>query len=975
MTGTDEAARQSALLDLARRRGAAGPRTRRPAADRPSTPEAGPAPLSHAQQRMWLMDRLGQGGAVYNVPIATRLHGPLDTGALATALTGLTARHAVLRTRYGQREEAPYQEAGPVTAVPVPVVDAAPEDAPALLRAEAARPFDLATGPVLRALVLRHGPQDHTLLLNLHHIAVDGGSVPVVAADLAALYAAALAGDPAARTGDPAALPAPGLPYAEHARRERARDAELDAAAEEWATRLAGARALPLLRSVPPGAREPRAGLHTVPLTAATLDALRKAGAEHGATLFTVVLAAAFATLGRACGEDDLTIGCASGHRARPELRRMVGLAVNTLPVRVGLDGDPAFTEVLARVRDALLTAQDHHDVPFDLVLRRLGADARGEDGHPLLSVTCDLHRPVGALVLPGLTAEAVDIDLGLAKFGLGLAVEDGPQPRCLLQHDLAALDEETAGRLVTAFADLLTAVAADPERRLATLPGERLDTPAGAGSPGAGEAEHPAVAALLADPRITEAAVVTPEGHPPLAFAVVRGPVAPSGTDLRTALRRHLPAEHLPRSVTLLDALPRRADGSVDPRRLPGLPAAAAPATPAPEAEPLETVRTAFGELLGRRPDADGDFFVLGGHSLVAVQLAERLRSRTGLPLTGLDVLEQRTPRAIAGLLGSRAAERRAAVARGTGTTAAARGGAREGTVLLTGGTGGVGAAVLQELMAQGRPVRALVRPESAHLVALDGVEVAEGDLSDPDSLRRAVEGVDAVIHAACTFTEHETDVAAMRALVDGWRGGSFVFVSSIDAYGRPAAGEVAEGAPAEQPVSPYGQAKLTCERILLEAAGTTGRGTGVVVRSPIVWGPHRRLRDQLRWGSTGALYQAAQAGHPIRLPAPPGDGNPWYGVSWVHSAALARAVTGCADGSGRAAGQVVNAVTGHVSWHELTAELIALLGSASTLEAVPDPDPELLRPWHYRADALAGPLAPEPGEDWRGVLAAMIR
>ncbi|WP_188308252.1 NAD-dependent epimerase/dehydratase family protein, partial [Streptomyces sp. CBMA123] len=400
-------------------------------------------------------------------------------------------------------------------------------------------------------------------------------------------------------------------------------------------------------------------------------------------------------------------------------------------------------------------------------------------------------------------------------------------------------------------------------------------------------------------------------------------------------------------------------------------LPGAVVPAA-APEAArpgPLDLVRAAFGELLGSVPPADGDFFALGGHSLVAVQLAERLRTRVGVPLTGLDILEHRTPRALATLLASREEERRAAL---THTGAPLSGEPRTGTVLLTGATGGVGAAVLQELMAQGRPVRVLVRPESAHLPALHGAEIAEGDLADLDSLQRAVKGVDAVIHAACTFTEHETDVAAMRALLDGWSGGPFVFVSSIDAYGRPPGTEVTEGGPSGAPVSAYGQAKLDCERMLFETAAATGHGPATVVRAPIVWGPHHRLRDQLRWGSTGDLYQAALAGRPIVLPA--GGEGEWNGAAWVHSAALARALAVCALPDGPAAGRIVNAITGHVSWAEFGTELIRLLGSAGTVELSPDADPELRRPWHYRAETLAAALRPEPGEDWRSVLAAMV-
>ncbi|MFF7458127.1 condensation domain-containing protein [Kitasatospora sp. NPDC008115] len=935
MTAPAEHPTQADLLRRARRRTSAAA-----TAATPAPTASGPAPLSHAQHRMWLMDRLGQGGPRYHVPLATRLRGPLDTDALATALTALTTRHHILRTRYGRREDHPHQETAPATPVPLPVRDATPEAATALLHTEAARPFDLATGPALRALLLRHAPDDHTLLLTLHHIAVDGGSLPVLAAELAALYAAAA-------EGRPSGLPDPELQYADHARQERARDDRLAAVAAERAARLAGARPLPLLRAVPPGTPERRAVLHTAPLTTGTLDGLRRLGARHGATLFTVVLAAAFAALRTAGGASDLVLGCAGGHRARPELRRLIGLQVNTLPVRAtlpGPGGDPAFTEVLATVRTALLDAQEHHDVPFDLVVERLGPAARGADGTPLLAASCDLVRPPEPLTLPGLTARAVDVDLGLAKFGLTLLVEDGPRPRCLLQHDPAALDEPTARRLHTAFTDLLTAVAADADRPLSALPGERL-TPAGA--------DHPAVTALLTDPRVTDAALHLAEHGQALAYATVRGPVAPSGAELRAALRRRLAApEHLPLAVTLLDRIPRRPDGTLDPARLPGGPS---------DRTHLPEVLDAFAALLGARPSADGDFFRLGGHSLVAVRLAERLRTGLGLPLTGLDVLEQRTPRALAALLAGRAAHRR-----GTPGRAGIRP-ARAGTVLLTGATGGVGAAILQELLAQGRPVRALARPESAHLVSGAGVEVAEGDLADPDSLRRAVEGADTVVHAACTFTEHAVDLAAMRALVEGWRGtGGFVLVSSVDAYGRPAPGEVPEGAPSAGPLSPYGRAKLDCERILLDAAARA-RGPVSVVRSPIVWGPHRRLRDQLRWGATGALYQAALAGRPILLP--PRDSG-WSGVGWVHSAALARAV---AESAARAPGRVVNAVTGHVSWADLATELVRLLGSSSPVGYGPDADPELLRPWHYRADALAGALRPEPGEDWRAVLATM--
>ncbi|MEU2949535.1 condensation domain-containing protein [Streptomyces xanthochromogenes] len=951
MAATDTpAALQQELLRRARAR----------AADRPATPApvparaAGPAPLTHAQRRMWLMERLGGSSAQYSVPFATRLTGPFDPDALSTALTELVRRHEILRTRYGRDGDEPYQEALPAPeSIAVPVVDV-PDDGARLLTEEARRPFDLAGGTVPRALVLRHGPQDHTLLLTFHHIAIDGGSLETVADELAALYEAAV--DGSAHT-----LPEPPQ-YADFARREHADAARLEDGLGHWTRRLTGATAPRLPRPAVLSAdvaQHPAATLSTA-LGEDVLPALRELGRRRRATVFTVGLAAAFAALHRLTGELDLVIGCAATHREGPAMRGLVGLCVNTLPVRVDLSGDPAFATLVERVRDALLEAQQHREVPFDLILERLGATARAADGTALVRVTSDVVGDQTALRLPGLESRFVEVGVGEAKFDLTLGLFDTDAPASLVQYGRAALDEETGRALAESFAELLTAVAADPELRLSALPGELAAPEA--------DDRHPAEARLLAHPEVAEAHVPDPAGGPLLAYAVLRRTGGPSPVQLRTHLRGVLGRELVPATVMLLDSMPRTADGSVDPARLPSGPVPAAPKSPH-----LEAVTEAFTGLLGQRPGPDDDFFALGGHSLAAVQLAERLRAALTLPLVGLDIMQTRTPRAVAELLDARAAERTAAVAASASAPSAAprkrRG--REGTVLVTGGTGGVGAFVLRELAARGRPVLALARPESAHLVGGDGVEVIEGDLGDLDSLRAAVEGADAVVHAACTFTRPEVDVAAMEAMVGAWRGGPFVFVSSVDAYGRPKSARVAEESAPQAPLSSYGQAKLDCERLLLSAAGTEGRGGASAVRSPIVWGAHDRLRDQLRWGATGLLYQAALAGHPIGLPAPGAGGHDWYGAPWVHAAALARAVACCLDAPVHG---VANAVSGHVAWSDLTAELTTLLGSDSAVTFDDEVHRDLDHRWHYRADRLAPALRPAPGEDLHAVLAAMI-
>ncbi|MER6845706.1 condensation domain-containing protein [Streptomyces platensis] len=936
------AALQEELLRRARSRAA------RPA-PAPEAVHHGPAPLSHAQRRMWLMDRLGQGGASYGVPFATRLRGPLDLDALASALTAVVGRHEILRTRYGQQDGEPYQEVLPAPeAMTLRVVETAADGAGALLAEEAHRPFDLAAGPVPRALVLRHGPQDHTILLTFHHIALDGASLETVAGELAARYAAA--------TGGPAAeQPAPPQ-YADFARREQAAADRLEQGLRHWESRLDGLSPLRLPRPVQPpadgGARS--AGTHTAPLDPRVPAALRELGREHRATLFTVALAAGFAALHRFTGQDDLVIGVAGSHRQGAEMRRLVGLCVNTLPVRVNTGGDPTFTSLVERVREALLDAQQSREVPFDLILERLGAAARDTDGTALIRVSADVLGEPTTLRLPGTVSEYVEVGADEAKFDLSFALVDTDAPAGLVQYGRAALDEEAAAALGTHYGELLTAVADDPDLRLSRLPGAipapRDETDA-----------HPAEALLRTHPGVAEAAVLAPAGGPLLAYAVLRGIGGPTPAELRSRLRAVLAPELVPAAVMLLDALPRTADGAPDAARLPGLPSA-----PAPEGARAEAVTEGFTALLGRQPGPDDDFFLLGGHSLVAVQLAERLRQALTLPLTGLDIMQARTPRAVTALLDARAAERAAAPT----VTAARPQRSREGTVLVTGGTGGVGAFVLRELAAQGRPVLALARPESAHLVAGDGVDVIEGDLTDVDGLRKAVENADAVIHAACTFTRPEVDVTAMAAMVGAWSRGPFVFVSSVDAYGHPAGEWVAEESAPGQPLSPYGQAKLDCEALLLRAAGSQGRGGASAVRSPLVWGPHQRLRDQLRWGATGLLYQAAREGRPLVLPRPGTGGHAWYGAAWVHAAALARSVVSCLDAPVHG---VANAVSGHVTWQDLATTLTGLLGSDSEIVEADEVHPDLDHRWHYHADRLSPSLRRQPGEDWRSVLAEM--
>ncbi|MEU1299456.1 NAD-dependent epimerase/dehydratase family protein [Streptomyces shenzhenensis] len=384
------------------------------------------------------------------------------------------------------------------------------------------------------------------------------------------------------------------------------------------------------------------------------------------------------------------------------------------------------------------------------------------------------------------------------------------------------------------------------------------------------------------------------------------------------------------------------------------------------PSAWDTARILASYSDVLSTDMSLDSDFFMSGGHSLMAVALAHRLRQQLGVPVTGLEVLDHATPRALIAALRERAAAADPAADAG-GSTGAVR-----DTVLVTGASGAVGSFVVQELVSRQYRVRALVRPESADVMRGSGAEVVHGDLTRPSTLREAVRGADAVIHAACTFTEPAVDVAALHALTNDWQGGPFVFVSSVDAYGRPVRPGVPEGQETEGTTSDYGRGKASCESVLRTAADRRGAPDSIsLVRVPLVWGPHRRLRDQLRRGTLGPFYQSAVRGEPILLPVQDAVAEPWFGLPWVGAAALARVLVSLV---GRPAGGVLNAVGGHVSWSEYATELVRLLGSTSPVRTDPAAAPALRRPWRYRTDVLDTRPGPGLHEDWRALLASTL-
>ncbi|MBB6421374.1 non-ribosomal peptide synthetase [Streptomyces sp. AK010] len=452
------------LRDRLRERGS------RPAAARPhipTVPRDGAPPLSFAQRRLWLMDRLRPGGTDYLVPVVLRLRGDVSALDIQAGLTALVGRHEILRTRYGTDEDGgPVQLVDPPGEVPLARDDlrGRPQDAvDALLTAETTRPFDLATGPVLRARLVRLADTEHLLVIVLHHIAVDGWSCALLVDELAALCAGKT-------------LPPPSLQYADFAAWQRGHftGERLEHGLTHWRERL---RDLPVLRLPLDRARPAvwAAEARTVPFdipapTAARLAALAR---EQRATPFMVLLAGFCALLGRYTGQDDFAVGTPIAGRTHPQTHSLLGALINLLALRVDLSGDPTFTELLDRVRDTALDAFDHQDVPFDAVVDAL-APGRDTSIHPLVNVNFVVQNNDPARFRAGeITGEPVPVLSDRAKFDLSWTLEERQDGSIGGEATVATalFDPGTAERMACHYVRLLKAVAADPATRVSRLP------------------------------------------------------------------------------------------------------------------------------------------------------------------------------------------------------------------------------------------------------------------------------------------------------------------------------------------------------------------------------------------------------------------------------------------------------------------------------------------------------------------------
>ncbi len=465
------------VAELAARLGRA-PGSAAPHAPPPIAPadRSGPLPLSFAQERLWFLHRLAPASVAYNVPASLRLRGPLDAGALRRALAALVERHESLRTVFPAAAGEPAQAVLPAGGFVLPVVDLGglaeaegEEEAVRGARGVAGSPFGLERGPLFRAALLRLRPNDHVLALAMHHVVSDGWSMGVLFRDLEALYGALV-------RGEPPPLPAPALQYADYAvwQREWLRGEVLEAQLAFWRAELLGA---PPVLELPVDRPRPRTaggrrGMHPLALPGALVGELRVFARREGATLFTTVLAGFQALLARWSGQEDVLVGTPVAGRRWAELEGMIGFFVNTLVLRAELAEDPEARGLVAQLRERMLEAQTHQDVPFERLVDDLGVD-RSPARTPLFQVVFSFAG-AGEIVPPrlhGLAVEELPAAGGETPFDLRVVlVEEDDRLAGNVEYNAALFDAATAARMAEHFLALLEGMAAHPERRVSAL-------------------------------------------------------------------------------------------------------------------------------------------------------------------------------------------------------------------------------------------------------------------------------------------------------------------------------------------------------------------------------------------------------------------------------------------------------------------------------------------------------------------------
>lgn len=446
-----------------------------PAAIAPEPEQAFTFPVSLAQRRFWFLEQLDPGDPAYNIAVRWRLIGSLDAQILERALNEVIGRQESLRTTFAAREGEPLQTVWPSARIELAMLDL--RDVPSnerevnveeLALLESRRPFDLAKAPILRASLLRLDEAEHVLLVSTHHIVSDGVSMGLIAAELGTAYESLIKGSDSA----PPELP---IQYADYAvwHRELIEHGGLNEEAEYWTRKLANFTPTELTSDKPRPARQSLNGeILGVALPRTLASSLKELSTRQGCTFFMTLLAAFKVLLYRYTLRTDITIGTQVAGRERPEFEDVVGVFINSLPLRTDLSGDPRFDEVLQRVSATVVEALAHQTMPFERLVDLLKIK-RDASRNPLFQINFASHTAfIRNRTFAGVSLIDMPAKMAGALYDLNFFLVDrSDEWRLSCQYNTDLYETATVAAMLRHFQAVLEGVAANPEQLIHEIP------------------------------------------------------------------------------------------------------------------------------------------------------------------------------------------------------------------------------------------------------------------------------------------------------------------------------------------------------------------------------------------------------------------------------------------------------------------------------------------------------------------------
>jgi amino acid adenylation domain-containing protein len=447
-------------------------RIRQQASTIPVVDRSQPLPVSLGQQRLWFIDQITTDHSAYVIADCALVRGELDLSALRGALAFVFARHETLRTVFDVVDGVPMQQVLSAQGGEslLEVVDAGANDPKEILSDWLRRPFDLGTGPMLRAIVVRIGPDEAMVGVAVHHIATDGVSFGILVDDLVGAYAELIRG------GQPEPVP-PAIGYADFAawQRDAVDGPALSGQLDYWADTLRKAPNgvdLPLDRPRP-DVQSFAGGVHLISVPREVVAELKAFGAQRNLTLFVLLYTTFAALLRRWSGQHDIVIGTSLAGRGRVEFESIFGFFINNVVLRMDLADDPTWSGALDRAREVVLGAFDNQDVPFETVVDKV-APGRDLSRNPLFQIMFVLQNfAPRRLSLPGLDSTPVELSSQTSKFDLSmnwLELDDGGLLG-VMEYDSALFDQSTMDRLGSHYEQLLRTAVASADLPVSRLP------------------------------------------------------------------------------------------------------------------------------------------------------------------------------------------------------------------------------------------------------------------------------------------------------------------------------------------------------------------------------------------------------------------------------------------------------------------------------------------------------------------------